>query len=626
MTRAFLSYAEEDQIVGRGLAEALVARGFIVYWWRDPAQQGRRFASAIEKALYEADLFVAVLSPDYLRSPWCTRERNMAVQLEVKRGNEFIAVIQAAEVGSEWSGWLEEYVRIPLQGTDWNGAVDALLRITGPAQPSPASGTPEPRIPEPSSPEPKFRNRDDELDQIVGELTTEGGTDLWLISSPPQLGKSWFLYELADRVTQRISGCKVRLLDVKDDPAALGSDPVLLLKTMFDLSTPLPNHASELTDAVLSRVATEISRRRVQQMYLLDTADLLERGSVEQLHGYLSEIFRKLHESGSNTRVRVVLGGRRIDRWKLVSAVRSSKLRLTEFTEVIVRSALAELAEPNHQLSTEQLNALARRLHRLCAGLPALLVPVLERIGRDDFVGLDDAWWRSAFDEVVRPYVRENLLSADSLCPAGSRDAGKNQELIELGLKMLTPYRMVTMSHLKYQINNDADLRTTLDGAARGPVDLLRALYDTALVTPVTGEPWVEIHPPIRRLLYEYYFTRDEDRLATHRAAQSYYQTWREQHAGKEQPVMLLEYLWHEVMQRSTGLASDGLDSLPAFAAAATREFLQNSIYDALELDLFITDRMEDDLELKLALSGHPGLFDTLLASIKSAIGDDSDE
>src|SRR5262249_29904743 len=117
MTKIFLSYAEEDHIVGQGLARALVDRGFTVYWWQDPSRAGGRFQDDIEQEIYDAGRFVAVLSDSYLRSPWCRRERNMAVHLEtVEERKGFIAVFEAGPVGQVWPGWLVEYARISVRG------------------------------------------------------------------------------------------------------------------------------------------------------------------------------------------------------------------------------------------------------------------------------------------------------------------------------------------------------------------------------------------------------------------------------------------------------------------------------------------------------------------------------
>jgi hypothetical protein len=304
-----------------------------------------------------------------------------------------------------------------------------------------------------------------------------------------------------------------------------------------------------------------------------------------------------------------------------MSRVRSRKLRLTEFTEGVVRAALTDLAGQDHNLGTERFNALTRRVHRFCEGLPALLVEVLDRVDDHDFIGIDDdEWWQEAFAKVVRPYVANHLLSTDSLFPAGGKDLDQSKALIEMGLKVLSPYRMVTRSHLVFHIDRDVELCAAVDGSSWGPSRLLKALHETALVVPVPGKPWHEICPPIRRLLYQYYVTGDQDRKTVQRVAQQYYQSFSEKLAGTEQPVRLIQYIWHEAVRRSTEVAIERLDDLPKFAAEATREFIYESIYSASELDQFICQLLEDDVELQHALSTQVGLFEALCRSIRSMI------
>lgn len=616
MTKIFLSYAEEDQIVGRGLARALVDRGFTVYWWQDPSRPGGRFQDDIEQEIYAAGRFVAVLSDSYLRSPWCRRERNMAVQLEVVEERKgFIAVFEAGAVRQEWLGWLGEYARIPVRGTDWNATVDDYVTAIG----GQASHAAAPAMS--TGPRPKFRNRVDELNLIVDELTIEGGIDVWLISAPPQLGKSWFLDELADRVRRQVPDCQVRMLDVKAERSVLRSDPVMLLKTMLDISSPLPGVVEKLRGPDLNRVATELSRRRRPQLYLLDSAELLEGRTPEWLRRSLDEVLERLSGAVTRPRVRVIISGRQVDKWPLMSRVRSRKLRLTEFTEGIVRAALTDMAGQNHNLGTERFDALTRRLHRFCEGLPALLVEMLDRVEDHDFIGIDDdEWWQEAFTQLIRPYVADQLLSTDSLFPAGGTDLGQSKALIELGLRALVPYRMVTRSHLVFHINRDDEMRAALDELSWGPSSLLKALHETALVVPVPGKPWHEISPPIRQLLYRYYLTDAQNRETVQRAAQQYYQSFCEKLAGTEQPVRLVQYIWHEVERRSAGMATKRLDDLPEFAAEATKEFICDSIYSTSELDQFTSQLLEDDLELRHALSTQVGLFEAVRGSIQSVI------
>lgn len=58
----FLSYAEEDSETGTKVAQWLAGQGLDVYYWQDPQRRGGRFIEQIEKAIGQADAFVALLS------------------------------------------------------------------------------------------------------------------------------------------------------------------------------------------------------------------------------------------------------------------------------------------------------------------------------------------------------------------------------------------------------------------------------------------------------------------------------------------------------------------------------------------------------------------------------------
>jgi hypothetical protein len=615
VARIFLSYAKEDQALGRRLAAALLDHDFQVYWWQDPARQGQRFMNKIEDEVYAADRFVALLSPAYLRSFWCRIERNMAISLVSGGRTNFITVFEAAPLHADWPGLLIDYARIPLRNdNDWttniksfaNAAACSVKATAAAAQPA-------------SRPKPKFRNRTDELNLIVDRLTSVGGEMVCLVSAPPQLGKSWFDDELAYRVTQRWQDCKVEILDLHDQPIAMRSDPLLLFRTLLALSTPLPNQVTELTAQHREAIAREVSTRCYSQLYILDSADLLEAGAPQGLCELLSELFTTLTDRATKTNVRVVIGGRRVDQWYLPTDVRSRKLQLTGFTEDIVHDALVDLASKHLELSRRELVLPARRVHRFSEGLPALLVKVLERIGEDHFFGIDrDEWWERAFDEVVRPYVDKELLSTDSLFLRDGEELNQDRALIEQALKVLSPYRMVTMGNVKFHADRDPSLQTALQEASWSHEQLFKGLTETALVTLVPTHPWYEIYPPIRRLLYRYYLADGNERAVVHGLAQQYYQ-WAEKPSGTERLVMLVEYIWHEVMRRTAG-GDHGLDSLPTFAAEATEEFVRHSMYSTFEVNGFVIRQLEGDDEMKLALSGQPGLFNELRASILSAI------
>ena len=110
----FLSYAEEDGKTGIEIAEWLADQGFDVYDWQDPRRRGGRFIEEIEKAIGQADAFVALLSPSFVRSAWCRQERELAMQREHDLrartpGAILIHVLKIGDIHAEEAGFLRSY-------------------------------------------------------------------------------------------------------------------------------------------------------------------------------------------------------------------------------------------------------------------------------------------------------------------------------------------------------------------------------------------------------------------------------------------------------------------------------------------------------------------------------------
>ena len=79
---------------------------------------------------------------------------------------------------------------------------------------------------------PGFRNRDDELANLSGALQTPGGRDLWVVVSPPLMGKSWLLARLEQKLTGVTPHWAVRHLDLRHAPAELRTNPTRLVGSL----------------------------------------------------------------------------------------------------------------------------------------------------------------------------------------------------------------------------------------------------------------------------------------------------------------------------------------------------------------------------------------------------------
>ncbi|MDQ3478301.1 MAG: toll/interleukin-1 receptor domain-containing protein, partial [Pseudomonadota bacterium] len=73
MAKLFLSYSREDTGQVRPIAACLERAGHEV-WWDQHISGGEQFADAIEKALHDADVIVAIWSEAAARSAWVRDE------------------------------------------------------------------------------------------------------------------------------------------------------------------------------------------------------------------------------------------------------------------------------------------------------------------------------------------------------------------------------------------------------------------------------------------------------------------------------------------------------------------------------------------------------------------------
>lgn len=75
----FLSHTHTEQAFAARLSSQLRKHGISVWAPSDAIRPGSRWASQIDSALNEAGIFVALVSPEYLRSQWCMFELGAAI-------------------------------------------------------------------------------------------------------------------------------------------------------------------------------------------------------------------------------------------------------------------------------------------------------------------------------------------------------------------------------------------------------------------------------------------------------------------------------------------------------------------------------------------------------------------
>ena len=614
----FLSYAEEDAPAARRIAGWLRGQKFEVYVWQE--ERGKRIPQAIENAFYQADAFLALLSRDFFHSGWCPHELELALmhekQLQVTdKGASFIRVLQIGELPAE-PRLTDPYDRFDLRNPATEQeelrALAGSLRQVAQAGPSDGADT----VTQLRSS--AFRNRDDELERVLRGLTNLAGPHFWLVIAPPQLGKTWFMGHLATKLLEEPVPWAVRRVDLRDHPAGLRRDAGLLLGCLFGLDGPI-----DLGDsAFFLRIARKVLQGNKPYLCLLDSAELLDEETAGQLRFCLAQVYHLVQRAGRNdVRLGLLVASRRDTEWRGVSPdPRLSPLPLTEFRVDVVRDALDSLArEMGRTFGFSELQHDAVLVHELSEGLPALLVRCLRVVQAYEWVGLERLETQEQFQDVAYPYIRQDLLAAASLFPSGRRDSAEQARALQRALRALAPYRLFTQSHLRHSLQADVRLARAVQDAEWSFEDLWNAISGTALLARPLDEPWQEMQPAIRRLLYRYFYESDELQAQTHWEARRFAEIWSDRQTGKEQVIGLVECLWHEAAALLLSQPADMRAALCASAARLVRGLRPSALYTVPELRESAARRMRSDEELQQTVGGAAGLFTELVRIVALA-------
>jgi hypothetical protein len=639
----FLSYAEEDGETAREIAQRLNDHGLEVWSWQDPDRWGRRFMWEIEDAIKSADAFLVLLSPNLLRSDWCRRERDVALRREQRlqreqRDRVFIHVLQIANMEDEDVGFLASYDLADLTDPQREDAVIARLarRLGAAAGPGPAdSATPGTRAaasppaaagepgsaatPRPSASSPAagaevarmFRNREDDLEKVLRDLTISSGGHFWLVIAPPQLGKSWFLRRVMnDPAVSESAGWDRRLVDLRDLPAETVRDCAALLAALFRLPSPAAGEQD-----TLRAIARQIVVGRKPCLCLLDSAELLDKATAAALRRCLSQIRQRVQDARRDgVRLALIVATRRDDDWRGVTpAPRLSALPLTEFKVSVVAQALEDLAaRTDSRFSPAELTRHAEQVHQLTEGLPALLAECLQWIESEQWLEMDRLATQALFDDLTRQYIRSSLLARDSLFPGGQGEEDEPLPL-EQAYRLLSPYRLFTKSHLRHHLESDPAFGTELRDQRGFMEDLWKAVSGTALLLRPLNEPWQAIHPTIRRLLFKHYYISDEHRGQAHIEARKFVEVWADRLVGKEQVTGLVECLWHEATALRLLKSAEMERRLCDSARTLSLAIEPSTAYSLEELRDYAARQLKNDDELEEIVSNVDGLFTRLV-------------
>lgn len=623
--KLFLSYAEEDEEAALMIANWFRARNFGVYRWQD--ERGGRFIDEVEENLNDADAFVALMSPRFLLSPWCRMERQLALQREqdlqsaTPRRN-FVYVLKIAETVYAEAGLLRNYDWLDL--TSQHDQESALQMLANRLIPHGNMGaTVSVSTNRGFS---QFRNRRDELDRVLRGMTNPAGPHFWFVVAPPQLGKTWFLDRLNAEIKKSESAFSrwiSRLVDLREQPHSVRTSTTALLARLFGLEP-----TAAIDQESLRGIAIEVIRSKRSQLCLLDSAELLDEDTAIGLRTCLSSIYRYVQEAGDiDVRLVLVVASRRDDTWRGVNpSPRLSVLTLTEFSVDIVQDALHDLASSMGRVrALAELRRDADLVHKLSEGLPALLVRCLQWIRTEEWVGMDRLESQALFEQIAGSYIQNELLSYESLflwghelsIPWNPRQTTESRLALENAIRILAPYRLFTQSHLRYFMS-DASLARAIEQVGWSVEDLWRWIGGTALLYRPLDEPWQELYRAIRRLLYRYYYTSQEQRIQAHIQASSFIKIWADEQTGAEQAHGLVECLWHQAVTLNASRPVDLVTSLLESARMLSLAISSSNAFTASELREYAARKITNDQELQEITDRFPGLLNRLIATIKA--------
>ena len=615
----FLSHAAEDTELAEAIVRWLEANAQVtVRLWR--TSEPRPPIRGAEELISQAEGYLALLSPDFLSAPLCRRERELAVCREQGLrmrypAVQFVHVLLARDTDEPADGFppRDEWLDVTRPGRLESALRQLVPRLTsvvsaaGPAAITPGRGSIF------------FRNRTEELELVVRNLTNFGGPHFWLVIAPPQLGKTWFLDQLgATLLLSQQEPWVVKLVDVREQKAEVRTEFGALLKCLFGADSPT---APERETYV--RIAQSIIKSRRRHLCMIDGAELLTEDTARALRACLSEIHNMVGDAGlAQARFAAVVASRRDKEWRgITPGPRFTILPLTEFNPDVVQDALTTLTEEmDRNFDRAVLARHAGRVYRLSEGLPALLTRCIAWIRHQDWVDMERLESEQVFRELAQPYIEDGLLARESLFPLSHAQTDPAAAeaaptvAFEHALRVLAPYRLFTQSHLRHYRVMDARLSASMDGLGWTVEDLWRALSSSALLTRPLDEPWQEIPGGIRRLLFRYYYLGRSQRAEAHSDARSFTAVWADEQPGKEQIVGLVECLWHEA-------AALRLERSPVFepvlqsARVLSRGLRGSSAYTKDELREFAAERISGDEEFQETVGDH-AIVSRIIAAI----------
>jgi transcriptional regulator with XRE-family HTH domain len=619
-----LSYAGQDRATGLDVAAWLRDRGFRVTATDRPA------AGDQKPGFDSAQAFVVLLSPSLLSAAQYQDDLALAIRRQqqlLSTGHEadFIYVLRLDETPDTDGSGLELYPHIDLTLASESSKEIALSHLGGSILSRERTTTAGGNRQAHDRGRQDFLDRAEELEHVLHTIGSSAGPHFWLVISPPGLGKSSFLAELATkaRESQAVNWVIRPPVNLRDGEAGHEHDAMKVVRDLFGLDEA-PSDPSEQPPAPgdeLRLVAERIIDGNQPWLCRLDGAELLDASAVAQLRQHLSKIYRLIRDARSDdARLAFVVASQRDDGWRgVIPYPGLSVLPLGGLGTAAIRDALEGLARDMPEWvmrSPTELREDAELVQHVTEGVPKLVRDCLGWIRQQKWFDIYRLADQQQFDTIIKPYVDGWLLDTESLFPGEQSQPSGPLQLTALreALRALAPYRLFTRYHVKRYLDDNIPFQDMLTDADWKLDDLWQAIADITLLYRPLDEPWQELHPAARRLLFRNYY-RAGERAEAHRKARDFSSEWAAGLTGKEQIVGMVEAIWHEAARVSSdGIGTRG-DDLTSFARKLSLD-IRPSSYGAAELREYAAERIRNDGELQLKVAGAEGLFEQLVAAV----------
>jgi len=281
----FLSYAEQDGSTGQEISDWLTEYGFRLLSADPAATDESGTGPGAERVISNAQAHVVLLTPNFLSSPRCREELDLAVKREQQllsagRPASFIYLLRVPGSPSLGDARLSAHALIELSLANARSREAALSKLGSSIISGVRAAVAQADPPARDQAGDEWLSRGEELERVRYALGNPKGTHFWLVVSPPGFGKSWFLGQIETIAAESASGgwipsrVDLRTVDLGaaerawPDLTAREHDAMMVVRRLFRLEqAPSSRPADDLLAA-----ARKISRR--SWLCLLDSAEL----------------------------------------------------------------------------------------------------------------------------------------------------------------------------------------------------------------------------------------------------------------------------------------------------------------------------------------------------------------